>query len=88
MIGQSSELELCDTGWDGFSGGYDRVRVGAPVRRWLGKIQVLFDWIGQEHIVIPVESVMMMDRSFPVCTLYPKAVRVPRLTSLTAERGT
>ena len=37
MMGQSSELELCDTGWDGFSGGYDRVRSGGTSQEMAGE---------------------------------------------------
>ena len=59
-----------------------------PIMRWLGKIQVLFDWMGQVHSVVPVGVVMTIDLSFIVLTIQPEAVRDPRLTSLTADLGT
>ena len=36
-MGQSSELELCDIGWDGFSGGYDSVRSGGTSQDMAGE---------------------------------------------------
>jgi len=54
----------------------------------VGKFQVLFDWMGQVHSVVPVGVVMTIDLSFIVLTIQPEAVRDPRLTSLTADLGT
>jgi hypothetical protein len=42
-----------------------------PDIRWAGKIQVLLDWMGQEHRVDPVGVVITIDRSFSVRIMYP-----------------
>ena len=40
-----------------------------PVRRLLGKVQVLLGWIGQEHKMDPVGVVMMMDWCLSLCAV-------------------
>ena len=37
--------------------------------RWLGKIQVSLDWMGQVHRAVPAGVVMAMDLSFIVLTM-------------------
>jgi hypothetical protein len=39
------------------------------IMRWLGKIQVSLDWMGQVHRAVPVGVVMAMDLSFIVLTM-------------------
>ena len=39
------------------------------IMRWLGKIQVSFDWMGQVHRAVPVGVVMATDLSFIVLTM-------------------
>jgi len=40
-----------------------------PVIKKLGKIHVLFDWIGQEQRMVPVRSATTMEMVLSVCTV-------------------
>lgn len=62
-------MKFGGTGWNWMSSGNSSCKKDFSVRRWLSKIQVLFDRMGQEERIVQVGVVITIDRSFSLCTM-------------------